>query len=57
MSRGLRHDLELSNWQLDGAIAAETFSTLKARAGQPMAFAVPGPKRPLLAKKPAAMPQ
>jgi hypothetical protein len=52
--RGLRHDLELSNWQLDGAIAAETFATQKARAGQPMAFAVPGPERPMPAKKPAA---
>lgn len=45
--RGLRHDLELSNWQLDGAIDAQTFATDRARAGQPMTFAVPGPKRPL----------
>ena len=43
----LRHDLELSNWQLDGPLAAETFSTAKARAGQPMAFATPGRKLPI----------
>ena len=45
--KGLRHDLELSNWQLDGAIAAETFSSAKAKAGQPMAFAAPGRKVPI----------
>ena len=43
----LRHDLELSNWQLDGPLAAETFSMAKARAGMPMAFAVPGRKVPI----------
>jgi hypothetical protein len=56
--RGLRHDLELSNWQLDGAVAAESFGTQKAKAGQPMNFAVPGPGWPVDAKgrpiKPAA---
>ncbi len=46
----LRHDLELSNWQLDGTIPAETFSTAKARAGQPMTFAAPGRKVPIGAK-------
>lgn len=51
--RGLRHDLELSNWQLDGTIPAEHFATDKARAAQPMKFAVPGPARPVPAKKPA----
>ena len=64
----LRHDLELSNWQLDGAIAADTFSTAKAKAGMPMAFATPGRKVPIGVKplvggstkpaaKPAAKPQ
>ena len=48
--KGLRHDLELSNWQLDGAIPAETFSTAKAKAGLPMAFATPGRKLPIGAK-------
>jgi hypothetical protein len=61
--KGLRHDLELGNWQLDGGIAAETFSTTKAKAGMPMAFATPGRKVPIGAKpvalerKPPAKPQ
>jgi len=45
--RGLRHDLELSHWQLDAALPADTFSTAKAKAGQPMAFAAPGRKLPI----------
>ena len=45
--RGLRHDLELSGWQLDGTVDAQTFATDTARGAQPMAFGVPGPKRPL----------
>lgn len=45
--KGLRHDLELANWQRDGALPAETFSTAKAKAGQPMAFAAPGRKVPI----------
>jgi hypothetical protein len=45
--KGLRHDLELSNWQLDGALPDQTFSTAKAKAGQPMAFATPGRKLPI----------
>jgi hypothetical protein len=52
--KGLRHDLELSNWQLDGPLAAEAFSTAKAKAGQPMAFAAPGRKLPI-GVKPVAM--
>ena len=61
--KGLRHDLELSNWKLDGSIPVETFSTTKAKTGMPMAFAVPGRKVPIGAKpvalqrKPAAKPQ
>ena len=43
----LRHDLELSNWQIDGTIPAETFDTAKAKAGMPMAFAAPGRKVPI----------
>ncbi len=61
----LRHDLELSRWQLDGALAADTFSTARAKAGQPMAFAAPGRKLPAGVKpvavereaRPAARPQ
>ena len=64
-AHGLRHDLELSNWKLDGALAAETFSTAKAKTGQPMAFAAPGRKLPIAVKpvaiggssKPANKPQ
>ncbi|HMO49468.1 MAG TPA: DUF2092 domain-containing protein [Rubrivivax sp.] len=44
---GLRHDLELSRWQLDATLPADTFSTAKAKAGQPMAFAAPGRKLPI----------
>ena len=63
--KGLRHDLELSNWQLDGAIPDQTFSSAKAKAGLPMAFAAPGRKVPIGAKpialerqpRPAAKPQ
>jgi hypothetical protein len=63
--RGLRHDLELRSWQLDGAIPAETFSTTKARAGAPIPFATPGRKVPIGVKplalqakpRPAAKPQ
>jgi hypothetical protein len=46
----LRHDLELSHWQLDGAVPAEAFSTAKAKTGMPMAFATPGRKVPIGAK-------
>ncbi|MBN8508771.1 MAG: DUF2092 domain-containing protein [Burkholderiales bacterium] len=53
--KGLRHDLELSNWQLDGAIPADTFSSAKAKAGQPMAFAAPGRKVPIGAKPVVAL--
>lgn len=54
--KGLRHDLELRDWKLDGTLAAETFSTAKAKAGQPMAFAVPGRKVPIGAKPVALQP-
>jgi hypothetical protein len=46
----------LSNWKLDGAIPAETFSTAKAKAGMPMAFATPGRKVPIGAKPVALQP-
>ena len=61
----LRHDMELSHWQLDGVLPDQTFSTAKAKAGQPMAFAAPGRKVPIGVKpvaiggaaRPAAKPQ
>jgi hypothetical protein len=38
----LRHQLELSNWEIDGAIPAESFTSEKAKAAQPMKFDRPG---------------
>jgi hypothetical protein len=37
----LRHDMELSNWQIDPAIAPDAFTFAKAQAGKHMAFANP----------------
>lgn len=39
----LRQQVELSNWQLDGAVAADAFSSAKAAAAQRIAFARPDP--------------
>jgi hypothetical protein len=54
----LRHDLELSNWQLNGPIAADAFASAKVAAAGRMAFATPTVKlppgmKPLTMKKPA----
>ncbi|HQR22497.1 MAG TPA: DUF2092 domain-containing protein [Burkholderiaceae bacterium] len=43
---GLRHELELSNWQLDGPIAAEAFASAKVANAGRMAFATPSIKLP-----------
>ena len=37
----LRHEMELSNWQIDGAIPAQAFASDKAQAAKRMAFAKP----------------
>jgi hypothetical protein len=37
----LRHELELSNWKLDPALAADAFASQKAQAGKRIAFASP----------------
>ena len=37
----LRHDMELSNWQLDPVVAADVFGSPKAQAAQRMEFAHP----------------
>ena len=37
----LRHVLELSNWELDGAVPADAFASAKAASAQRMAFARP----------------
>jgi hypothetical protein len=56
---GLRHDMELSNWQLNPSVAADTFVSAKAQSAGRMAFAAPSPPprgaKPIimgLAKKP-----
>ncbi len=38
----LRHELELSNWQIDGAVPAESFASEKAKTANPMKFDRPG---------------
>jgi hypothetical protein len=40
---GRRHDLELSNWQLDPPVLAEVFASAKAQAAGRMPFAAPSP--------------
>ena len=42
----LRNELDLSNWQLDVAIAPDAFVSPKAQAAQRMAFANPAPALP-----------
>jgi hypothetical protein len=42
----LRHLVEFSNWQLDGTVAADAFSSPKAAAAQRMQFAPPEPQPP-----------
>lgn len=39
---GLRHEMELTNWQLDPALPAETFTSAKAQAAPRMEFKAPG---------------
>ena len=56
---GLRHELELSNWQIDPAIPADAFVSTKAQGAGRMAFTAPAPPpkgvKPLTAgKAPAA---
>ena len=40
---GLRHEMELANWQLDPPVAADAFASAKAQAAGRMAFAAPAP--------------
>lgn len=42
----LRHEVEFSNWQLDGPMAADAFASAKAQGAQRMAFANPAPSAP-----------
>jgi hypothetical protein len=48
----LRHQMELSNWQIDLAVPADTFASTSAGSAKPIAFANPNPKLPPDAKPP-----
>jgi hypothetical protein len=54
----LRHEVVFSNWQLDPAVAPDTFASAKAQSAGRMAFAAPAPPpkgvKPLTAGKPKA---
>jgi hypothetical protein len=39
----LRHEMELSNWQLDPALPPDTFASQRAQSAGRMAFAAPAP--------------
>jgi hypothetical protein len=52
----LRHEMELSNWQLDGPVAADAFASAKATGAGRMAFAAPTVKLPP-GMKPVALPK
>jgi hypothetical protein len=49
----LRHQLELSDWQLDGVVPTDAFMSSSASSATPIAFARPDPKLPPGAKRPA----
>lgn len=49
----LRHQLELSNWQLDLPVSADAFSSKSAGTAKPIAFAHPNPKVSTGVKPPA----
>jgi len=54
----LRHQLDLSNWQLDGTVPADAFATAKAASAKPIEFAAPAfvkppPGKPRGKRKPA----
>ena len=42
----LRHEMELSNWQLDGPIAQDAFASQKAQAAKRIAFSSPAAAPP-----------
>lgn len=51
----LRHDMELSNWQLDPVVPADAFASAKAKAAQPIEFSHPA-SAPPPGVKPVAKP-
>jgi len=48
----LRHQLELSNWQLDPVVPADAFASTRTAGAKPIPFAHPNPKRPQGGKAP-----
>jgi hypothetical protein len=52
----LRHQLDLANWQLDAAIPADAFASVKAAAAPKIAFASPQIPKPVGAQAPKAKP-
>ena len=42
----MRHEMELSNWQLDSVFAADAFASQKAQAGKRIAFVHPAAAPP-----------
>ena len=49
----LRHQLEVSNWQIDPTVSAEVFASAKTAAAMPIRFARPDPAVPPAVKPPA----
>ena len=49
----LRHQLELSNWQLEPGVADDAFAPKNAGSAKPIAFAHPNKKSPQGDKPPA----
>lgn len=49
----LRHNLMLSDWQIDGPVSADVFTTSKAASAKRIEFAHPHPEQPQGAKPPA----
>jgi hypothetical protein len=52
----LRHQLEISNWQIDVPVAESTFATAQAASAKPIPFAAPEPKVPPGSKLPLQSP-
>ena len=50
---GLGHQMDLSNWQLDGTLAPDAFVSQKAQSAKRIAFASPAGTPPVSAKSPA----
>lgn len=50
----LRHDMVLSNWQLDAVIAPDAFALTRARSARPIAFASPVRAQPAGTSRPDA---